>query len=250
MPLAANIQRFWVLQNDFQKSGGGNENLEKLLSKVQINGLWGAYTVRFDWYDNVGQPGIFGGFSFLLSQLDLTPPKWYYVSVGEIPKGDDITVMTTEDAKVYLVPEGTVPEISLIKEAAIAEIEVLAYEQAKIFTSELSAGDYIAYAIDSSNNISEASRFIRLQTPVNTSSISNSSEITITYNSSSEWIKVKSTKELKQIEVYNILGKKIGSEKCHGKEFNFHSSGIFSGIYFVKVIGKSGTLCIKKIILK
>lgn len=82
------------LKDDFKNLGGGNEQTDWYLSKFPLTDLWGAYVVRFDWYDNVGEPGIFGAFSFTVSNLDLTPPEWYYVSIGIISTGTDIVVMT------------------------------------------------------------------------------------------------------------------------------------------------------------
>ncbi len=78
-------------------------------------------------------------------------------------------------------------------------------------TSELDAGDYVVYAIDNAGNISEASKLITIQTPVNTPLISNDSEIIIYYNPADKLIVVKSNYELKQINLYDITGKKIKS---------------------------------------
>ncbi len=81
---------------------------------------------------NIGEPGIFGEFSFIKSDLDITPPEWYFVSVGNIEWGTDIVVMTTEAAKVFLVPAGTVSIKDSIEQAALAEIEVNEYAQGKL----------------------------------------------------------------------------------------------------------------------
>lgn len=138
--------------------------------------------MRFDWYDNEGEPGILGAFSFTESNLEITSPEWYFVSIGTISNGTDIVVMTTKAAKVYLVPEGTEPDTTSIKEAAVAIMLVLAYTQSRLATSGLTLGNYVVFAIDNSNNISKKIPLITLQTTVNTAVISNNSEISVTYN--------------------------------------------------------------------
>lgn len=234
------------LQNDFQKLTEQTENIETLLSKIQINGLWGAYTIRFDWYDNIGEPGIFSGFSFVKSTLDITPPQWYYVSVGTIPKGANLTVMTTEDAKIYLVPEGTSQDISSIVSAAVASIEITSYTQSTLETAGIVPGNYVVYAIDSANNISEASRVITLQTPVNTNKIYNNSEIKIAYNPLEQLLFIKSNHQLNQINIYDIMGKKVKSVSVPEKEIQLKTSHLKSGIYIVHASDSKGVLTTKK----
>jgi hypothetical protein len=236
------------LITDFKNLGGGNEQTDWFLSKNQIEGLWGSYIVRFDWYDNIGEPGIFGGFSFAVSELDLTPPKWHYVSIGTFKPGTNIVVMTTEDATVYMVPKETPPDMASILQAAVSEIKVTAYRQANLLTTGVSPGDYVLFAIDSSNNISVASQVIKIDAPVNAVMIEKDSEITAFYDYASQSIKVKSSNELSRIDIYNILGKKVGSIKCNGNSYEYQANRLISGVYFLKVFEKDGTLTTKKII--
>ena len=104
--------------------------------------------------------------------------------------------MTTEDSKVYLVQEGTLPDTISIRESAVAITDVTAYTQAKLPTSGLAPGNYIVYAIDSSNNISEASRLITIETPVHTSTLQNNTDISVRYHPDSEIITAFSSKEI------------------------------------------------------
>ena len=237
------------LENDFKNLGGGNEQTDWFLSNNQIEGLWGVYIIRFDWNDNLGEPGIFGGFSFAKSELDFTPPKWYYVSLGTFAPGNNIVVMTTEDATVYLVPDGTSPDSASIKAAAVSFSTATAYKQANLATTEANPGNYVVYAIDASNNISEATKVIMLEYPVSAEQLSNDSEIKITVNHASQFINVKSAKELSHINVYNILGKKVWSEKCNGNTSEFQTNGLISGIYLVHVFVKDGTVTVKKVVI-
>jgi hypothetical protein len=238
------------LEDDFNNLGGGNEQTDWFRSKNQMEGLWGFYIIRFDWYDNVGEPGIFGGFSFAQSELDFTPPEWYYVSLGTFNPGTNIVVMTTEDATVYMVPEGTPADTTSIKEAAVSNTEATAYSQANLSTAGLSTGGYVLYAIDASCNISEASSVIRLEYPVNADLITDNSKTTVFYDHTYRLIKIKSSHELGRIEVYNILGKKVGSKKCDGKTDEIQTAGLIAGVYLVHVFDKSETLNVKKVFLK
>ncbi|HYX07976.1 MAG TPA: DUF4832 domain-containing protein [Bacteroidales bacterium] len=236
------------LTNDFKNLGGGNEQTDWLLSKFPLEGLWGAYIVRFDWYDKVGEPGIFGGFSFLMSELDITPPEWLYVDIGTITVGSDIIVQTTEDAKVYLVPSGTLADTASIIQSAVASADVEAYTPAKLSTTGLNPGEYVAYAIDNSNNISEASRLITLQIQVNSAIIQNSSEISITCNPSDELINISSNQKLLRVNVYNLLGKKVGEKKINGINCKFNVNGLLPpGVYVVQIIDIEGISTIRKI---
>ena len=238
------------LKNDFTNLGGGNDQTDWFLSTFPVSDLWGTYIARFDWYDNLGEPGIFGSFSFINSTLDFTPPEWYYVSIGSIELGTDIVAMTNETATVYLVPSDTTPDTSSILLSAVASVNVTAYAQGKINTSALNPGDYVVYALDSANNISKASRLITLETPVSVHSILFDSEVTVQYNPVYKSIKIKSTSELKQVDIYNILGKKVGSKICDGTAYNFPANGLTPGVYLMRIYYKSGSFNVAKVLIQ
>jgi len=238
------------LKNDFKNTGGGNEQTDWFLSKNEIKGLWGFYTVSFDWYDNVGESGIFGGFSFVVSTLDFTPPKWSFVSVGIFDPGTDIVVMTNENATVYLVPLGTPADSTSIKAAGVSSVKTTAGKQAKISTLGLKVGSYVVYAIDASNNVSEASKAIVLQYPVSATQIAGESEATVFYDYAYQLIKVKSNKELRRIEIYNILGKKLESKNCDGKQFDFQTHGLTPGVYLTRIHSDDGSCKVVKVLIQ
>ncbi len=239
--------RDFSLENDFNNRGGGNEQTDWFLSKIPLTGLWGEYIVRFDWYDNVGEPGIFGGFTFVRSYLDVDPPEWYYVSIGTLSRGTDIVVMTTEDSKVYLVPEGTPADSISIKNSALAVTGVNAYNQHKLPTSGIDQGNYVVYAIDDANNVSEPSPLITITAPVNAQRLPLNSDISLSHNLSTEEVTITSSHRFKQIDVFNIVGKKLKSINGTGNNLIFSTSGLNSGIYLVQVFEKRGMLTTKKI---
>jgi hypothetical protein len=242
--------KIFNLKNDFKNTGGGNEQTDWYLSKNEIKGLWGSYILRFDWYDNLGEPGIFGGFSFVVSELDFTPPKWHYVSLGTFDPGSNIVVMTTENATVYLVPQGTLPDTVSIKSAAISLVKATAYKQAILATSVSNIGGFVAYAIDASGNISEATKVILIQYPVSAAQISPEPEVKVSYISYNQIINVKSTRALSHINVYNILGKKVCNTKCGGNNAEIQTTGFVSGVYLVHVYEKEGSFKVVKIVIQ
>ena len=235
------------LNEHFINNGGGNDETDWFVSKFPINDLWGHFEVGFDWYDNIGEPGIFGAFSFTDSKLDLTPPEWYFVSIGDMSIGTDLVVMTTENATVYLVPHETPQHADSINLASIAIANVTAYTQFSISTNGLSPGKYVVYAIDSSKNISEASRQINLQIPVNTKKMHAKSNFNISYSSSGEYFSIQCNNPLKLIDMYTISGKKVKSIIAGGNEFQFNTKGLNSGIYIIKVFDISGGMSALKI---
>jgi hypothetical protein len=237
------------LKNDFKNTGAGSEQTDWFLSKNEIKGLWGVHTIRFDWYDNLGEAGIFGGFSFAASELDYTPPKWHFVSLGTFDPGTKIVVMTTENAGVYLVPQGTLPDTTSIKAAAISSGIATAYKQANLVTSVSDTGGFVAYAIDASGNISEATKVIMFQYPVSAAQIAGESEIKVSYNHANQVINVKGTSELSYVSVYNILGKKVVNTKCYGNTSEIQTKGFISGVYLIHVFEKEGSLKVVKIII-
>lgn len=157
--------------------------------------------------------------------------------------------MTTENATVYLVPQGTLPDTTSIKVAAISSGIATAYKQANLVTSVSNVGGFVAYAIDASGNISEATKAIMLQYPVSAAQIAGKSDIKVSFNHSNQIIHVKSTKVLSHINLYNILGKKVVNTKCSGNIAEIQTSGLGSGVHLIHVFEKEGTLIVAKVLI-
>jgi len=237
------------LKNDFVNMGGGNDKTDWFLSKFPLVNISIANTVRFDWFDKIGEVGIFGGFSFVKSNLDLTPPAWKFVTVGTVIKGTDIVVIANEAANVYLVPEGTINERTSIIRVAVDSVSITANAQGKISTSGLNDGNYIVYAIDNSGNISLASKVIKLQNPVNSQQIAMKPEPIVSFSQISQILKIESNNLLNQINIFDLLGKKVKTLVCSGRSCNIELQGIHPGIYFVCIKDANGSLFVEKIII-
>jgi hypothetical protein len=88
-----------------------------------------------------------------------------------------------------------------------------------------------------------------LEYPVSAEQLPNDSEIKITVNYAYQFINIKSTRELSHINVYNILGKKVGSINCHRNMAEIQTNGLISGIYLIHVFEKKGNLTVKKVLI-
>jgi hypothetical protein len=208
--------------------------------------LYGPLKIKFDWYDKINEPGVFGGFSFIESTLDFTAPNWHYVSLGSFEPGSNILVMTTENATVYLVPASTTKDSLSIVAAAISEENALAYKPVNLSTTDSTIGSFVVYAIDGSNNISEASKEIFLQYPVGSTKLANEKSFTLEYNHTSQRIKIHGIRPIKQVNIFSIGGKKIASSQHLSEDIEIETKHYIPGIYILHVVDNTGNLSIKK----
>jgi len=241
------------ITDEFDNLGGGNEHTNWLISKFATPELWGNHILRFDWYDNIGEPGIFGSFSFLGSTFDVTPPEWNYVSIGVFTIGTDIQAACTEEGKIYLVPAGTLSDTVSIYAAAVAELNVTPYTITNLPTGDLTQGVYVLYAIDESGNISEASREITLEsdiTQVNVSSSGKEDKISIRYNTAVSMMEVTCDLGPMKVMVYDILGNLQMAAEFKGTHFSYNFSSSQAGVHLVRVWDKSGESKIERIVIQ
>ena len=238
--------------DQFENLGGGNGQTDWLLAKFATPNLWGNYVLHFDWYDHIGEPGLFGSFSFLGSTFDVTPPEWYYISIGVFTIGTDIQVATNEACTVYLVPSGTLNDTASIYAAAMAEIDVTPYVMAYLPTGDLTQGAYVLYAIDESGNVSEASREITLEsdmTRVNEISIGDEDKISIGYNAALSTLEVTCDNGILKVMVYDILGRLHRVAQPNGNRFSCHFDNPRSVAFVVQVWDQSGNSKMERILV-
>lgn len=236
-----------TINEDFINLGDANEQTNWLLSNFGLTEMYGQYILRFDWYDHLGEEGIFGGFSFIKSSLDFTPPEWVYVSTGEITIGEEIRVMTSEKATVYLVPAGTASDIDIIRTLAIGQTEVEANIWGKINSSGLDPGDYVVYACDKADNISGASTIITLQFPLKSPTLKSNSSVDIKSDHKNGFIIIESQHRLKCTELYTISGRKVIQENHQSKDACLATRGFNPGIYILRVQDITGSVTHKKV---
>jgi hypothetical protein len=228
------------LPGDFTNLGGGNEQTDWFLSNFPVNGPWGRYFTKFDWYDHIGEPGIFGEFSFVESDMDVTPPGWLFVSIGDLTLGNDIVVMTDEDAIVYLVPDGTAADTASIFSAAAASVSLSAFKEAYLATSDLPDGEYMVYALDSSMNISEGIGQIFLTAPVASLVEKQTFKVTIKYDPLSDLLRINCSGSIQHIELYDITGVFVMTSKPDATDYDLDLSFLESGLYVMRITDSDG----------
>jgi hypothetical protein len=74
----------------------------------------------------------------------------------------------------------------------------------------------------------------------NRNDFSNTNEIQISYNPANNKISVNSRNNVRQIELYDILGKKVRSLKGDGTKFELQTDGLKPGVYLVQVNDTTG----------
>jgi hypothetical protein len=111
----------------------------------------------------------FNGSTIKIDKIELIDPKTApvlsYVSRGPITIGDKISATSNEDAGIYLVPLGTAKVKADIIAAAVANTSATADVAATLNTTGLALGNYIVYAIDADDNVSDASASITISAP-------------------------------------------------------------------------------------
>jgi hypothetical protein len=106
--------------------------------------------------------------SITIGEPDITAPVLSDVTTGSVSIGINISATSNEGATVYLVPEGTAKVKAEILAAAVSNASAAAGVAAMLSTTGITAGNYIVYAIDGADNVSDASASItvKLKDPV------------------------------------------------------------------------------------
>jgi hypothetical protein len=110
------------------------------------------------------------------SKTDITAPVLSAVTTGPVTTGNDITATCSEDATIYLVPAGTAKVKADILAAAAVNASATANVAATLNTTGITLGNYILYAIDASDNVSDASASILIAMPDGTWDFKTGSE--------------------------------------------------------------------------
>ena len=72
-------------------------------------------------------------------------------------------------------------------------------------------------------------------------------EMTIAPNPTNGKVFVKG-ENLKQVEVYNIVGQSVMTKKAEGNATTIDMSGLSSGLYFVHMMDQNGGCCVRKLL--
>ena len=119
-------------------------------------GLGDYIVYAVDGHDNVSVA------SAVIAVVDLTAPILSDVSPGPVEPGDNIAATSNESGAIFLVPDGTAPNVGAIVAAQVAEASATANVAVALATTGIELGDYIVYAVDGSDNVSASSAVIEV----------------------------------------------------------------------------------------
>lgn len=172
--------------------------------------------------------------STVIEVLDLTAPVLSDVTAGPIESGSNILATSNEDGMVYLVPDGTAPNIGDISSGQVAQIAAIANVASILVTTGISEGDYVVYAIDGSDNISAASPVIAVTWATSIDPNNVQSDQVLLYPSNvTDILYIKSEIRVSSVLVYSLQGAKVISITTPIDQINM--SSLAEGVYIVKV---------------
>ncbi len=203
-------------------------------------GLGDYIVFAVDGFDNVSSA------SGVIEVLDLTAPVLSDVTAGPIEAGSTILATSNEDGMVYLVPDGTAPNIGDISSGQVAQIAALANVASSLETTGIAAGDYVVYAIDGSDNISAASHVIAVTWPTSIDpNKAGSDQVQVYPSIVTNILYIESEIQVSSVMVYTLQGAKVISIDTTIDQINM--SGLADGVYIVKVLLVDNTIFSGKI---
>lgn len=172
--------------------------------------------------------------SAVITITDLTPPVLSDVTAGPVEVGTDIMATSNEDGMLYLVPDGTAPNVGDITSAQVASAAVTGGVAGTLSTTGIEPGDYVVYAVDGSDNISAASPAIT----VNTASYidlsnANPNQVQLYPVQVIDILHIKSKVPLASVRVYTLTGKKVIDITTATDQVDM--SRLHAGIYIVNI---------------
>ena len=190
----------------------------------------GDYIVyAVDGFDNVSAA------SPVIAVVDLTAPILSDVTAGPIEIGTDILATSNEDGMLYLVPDGTAANIGDISSAQVAEVMVSAGVPGTLSTTGISAGDYVVYAVDGSDNISAASPVITVTaaTYIDLNN-TNTGGVQLYPVHVLDVLHIKSSTPVSSVAVYTLKGSRVIHMNKNTDQVNM--SRLQAGVYIVRII--------------
>jgi hypothetical protein len=159
------------------------------------------------------------------------------VPVDTLYQPDYIEATSSEDGMIYLVPEETDKNISVIRGACIDSVEAIANTPVNVPLSSIEEnGVYWLYARDSSGNISELEAFTIMGVSVENR---KAEEIKIYPNPTSTLLNINSTVSgLYYIEITSLNGQLLFSKEMQGTTHQLDLSSFQKGIYFITIRSK------------
>jgi hypothetical protein len=189
----------------------------------------GNYVVyAVDGYDNVSAA------SAVITLADLTAPILSDVTAGPIEVGTDILATSNEDGMLYLVPDGTAPNVGDISAAQVTQVVASANVAGTLSTSGIDIGDYVVYAVDGSDNVSAASPAITV-TAVSYIDMNNANphQVQLYPVNVVDILHIKSNVPVTSVRVYALTGARVININTPTDQVDM--SRLHAGIYIVNI---------------
>ncbi len=179
--------------------------------------------------------------SAAISVEDLEAPVLSDVSEGPVDVGDDILATSNEGGILYLVPNGTAPNLGDIGSAKVAEVTAVAGVAGALSTTGLGLGEYIVYAVDSSDNLSAASAVILVndQTGIDLNKVTSGTVQLYPVNVK-DILHIKSKIQVSSAIVYSLQGTQLIHISTPTDIIDM--SGLNEGIYIVSIKLSNNTI--------
>jgi hypothetical protein len=164
--------------------------------------------------------------------MDKEPPE-LIIDTTYLP--DSVNVQSSEDGRIYLVTAGTENRIMVIEHYKILSIPLTAHSPVNIRIDTIKNGDYWLYAADSKKNVSEPAAFSK-RTPVGEITIERVNDIKIYPNPASVCINIETgSSGLYNIDMKNVNGQLVMSEKEKGQNIKIDISSLPKGFYIITI---------------
>ena len=193
-----------------------------------------------DGFDNVSLA------SALITVVDLTAPILSDVTAGPIEPGTDILATSNENGMLYLVPDGTAPNIGDISAAQVAQVIATANVPGTLATTGIALGDYVVYAADDADNISAASPAITVQA-ANYIDLNNANpnQVQLYPVSVIDILHIKSRIPVTSVKVYSLAGSQVIHMATPTDQVDM--SSLHAGVYIVSIKMEDDVIFIGKV---
>jgi hypothetical protein len=181
---------------------------------------------------NTGLQGTSGSVFTIVIENDLIAPE---LSIADnLPyQPEFIEVTSTEDGIIYLVPENTDKDLTIICGACIDSVTAVANSPSNVSLSGLDNGQYWLYARDGTGNISEPKAFSIMGVGIDNTS---TDQIRLYPNPANNLLVIETNKVGQYtIELNSINGQLIYSDKTEGPTCQIDLSSFQKGVYFITI---------------
>ena len=179
-----------------------------------------------------------------LGLMDHTPPE--IAVVDSIYQSDYVNVTSTEDGVLFLVPQDTEKEISLIQKVCMDSVQVQAFVEVHLSIAGLENGEYWLYATDSAQNVSESKAFKLMGVGVHNHK--SDQYLSIYPNPTGQSISIRTNVILPyELMITSLKGQILFSAQCNESVHFIDLSSFQKGVYLIRIRSKQ-TMRIKRII--